>query len=137
MSDAHNSTSRSGIYIGIDLGGTSTRAAVGRRDGTLVAAHKLPTPAAAGPSHVVDAVVEAARLACDHAGITLEEVDAWGVAAPGPVDRHDGSVYDPPNLPGWRTVPLQALLHERTGKRVSVGNDANLAGVAEWRHGAG
>ncbi len=124
-------------YLGIDLGGTSTRAAVGLKDGTLLATHKLPTFAAEGPDHVIATIVEAAEIACAMAGVDMGEVAAWGVAAPGPVDRYDGSVYDPPNLPGWRTVPLQALLAERTGKPVRVGNDANLAGVAEWRHGAG
>lgn len=126
-----------GIYVGIDLGGTSTRAAVGLSDGTLLATHKLPTPAAEGLSPVVETILTVARLACERAGVAVDEVEAWGVAAPGPVDRYDGSVYDPPNLPGWHTVPLQKILSEHTGKVVRVGNDANLAGVAEWRHGAG
>lgn len=126
----------SGLLIGIDLGGTSTRAAVGLRDGTLLAAHKAPTPAAEGPGQVVEAIVDAARLACTRSGVTLDEIAAWGVAAPGPVNRYDGSVYDPPNLPGWHTVQLQTLLREHTGKPVTVGNDANVACVAEWRHGA-
>ncbi len=125
------------LYIGIDLGGTSMRAAVGRSDGTLLATHKAPTPGAEGLDSVVEGIVATARRACDQAGFHLEAAARWGVAAPGPVDRHDGSIYDPPNLPGWRTVPLRALLEERTGKPVAVGNDANLAAVAEWRHGAG
>jgi len=125
------------LYIGIDLGGTSMRAAVGRGDGTLLATHKTPTPGVEGLDSVVEGIVATARRACDRAGVHLEAAARWGVAAPGPVDRHDGSIYDPPNLPGWRTVPLRALLEERTGKPVAVGNDANLAAVAEWRHGAG
>lgn len=127
---------RSRAYIGIDLGGTSTRAAVGLFDGTLLATHKLPTPSAGGLTAVLDAIVETAGQACAKASIAPDAIEAWGVAAPGPVDRDDGSIYDPPNLPGWHTVPLQQLLHERAGKRVVVGNDANLAGVAEWRYGA-
>ena len=123
------------VYVGIDLGGTSTRAAVGLRDGTLLSAHKIPTPTAGGPAPVVQAIVEAASAACARAGLTLDDIAAWGVAAPGPVDR-DGTIYDPPNLPGWRTVQLRALLQEQTGKSVTVGNDANVACVAEWRHGA-
>jgi len=124
------------FYLGIDLGGTSTRAAVGLRDGTLVATYKAPTLGQEGVEAVLAGIVDTARQACLHAGVAGDDIAGWGVAAPGPVDRHDSSVYDPPNLPGWRTVPLQALLAERTGKSIRVGNDANLAAVAEWRHGA-
>jgi len=124
------------IYVGVDLGGTSTRAAVGLRDGSLLATYKAPTAGEGGMEGVITGIIDTARQACQRAGVSPDAVEGWGVAAPGPVDRHDGSVYDPPNLPGWRTVPLRALLSERTGKLVRVGNDANLAAVAEWRHGA-
>ncbi len=126
----------SSVYLGIDLGGTSTRAAVGLREGTLLTTYKAPTQSEGGMEGVIAGIIETARQACARAGVAPDDVRGWGVAAPGPVDRRDGSVYDPPNLPGWRTVPLQALLEERTGKPIRVGNDANLAAVAEWRHGA-
>ncbi len=124
------------VYLGIDLGGTSTRAAVGLSDGSLLGAHKAPTRGEGGMEAVIAGIVETAYQACARAGVAPDAIEGWGVAAPGPVDRRDGSVYDPPNLPGWHTVPLQALLEECTGKRIRVGNDANLAAVAEWRHGA-
>jgi glucokinase len=34
-------------------------------------------------------------------------------------------------------VPLKALLEERTGLRVDLQNDANMAALGEWRFGSG
>ncbi len=42
-----------------------------------------------------------------------------------------------PNLPGWHNVPLREYLENEFGVPVFVGNDANLAGLAEHRYGAG
>jgi glucokinase len=40
------------------------------------------------------------------------------------------------NIP-LRDVPLREVLQERLGVPVVVGNDGNVAALAEWRHGAG
>jgi predicted NBD/HSP70 family sugar kinase len=60
-----------------------------------------------------------------------------GVAVPSPVRRSDG--YAPAALHlGWPAVPLGDLMRERLPQHtVSLGNDANLAALAEFRHGAG
>lgn len=60
-----------------------------------------------------------------------------GLAVPSPVRRSDG--YAPAALHlGWPAVPLGDLMRERLPDHtVSLGNDANLAALAEYRHGAG
>jgi len=65
------------------------------------------------------------------------ELLATGVAAPGPLDPATGFVMSPPNLPGWDNVPLADIISDAVGVKVSVNNDANLAGLAEFRFGAG
>jgi glucokinase len=42
-----------------------------------------------------------------------------------------------PNLPGWRDVPLADQLGKALGRPVFLGNDGNLAALAEQRCGAG
>ncbi|MCD0453425.1 ROK family protein [Actinocorallia sp. API 0066] len=61
-----------------------------------------------------------------------------GVAFSGIVRQEDGVVRHGPNI-GWVDVPLGAELTRRMalGLRVSVGNDANLAALAERARGAG
>ena len=45
-------------------------------------------------------------------------------------------MHDPPNLVGWGTVPIKAMLRERLRAPVSVGNDANVACLGEHRFGS-
>jgi glucokinase len=47
-----------------------------------------------------------------------------------------GVVLNPPNLPAWRNVPLAELVSRRFGLPCCVENDANAAGLAEYRFGA-
>lgn len=56
-----------------------------------------------------------------------------GVGTPGVVDD-DGVVRTAPNL-GWVGLPLRGILAERTGLPVVVGNDANVAALAEYSFG--
>jgi predicted NBD/HSP70 family sugar kinase len=59
-----------------------------------------------------------------------------GLAVPSPV-RRDGLAFAMRNL-GWPSVPFRELLAGRLGAiPLTVGNDANLAALAEHRHGAG
>ena len=66
-----------------------------------------------------------------------QKITAIGLGAPGPTDPYEGVVLVAPNLPGWHNVPLRQLLAQRFGVPVFIGNDANLAGLAEYRYGAG
>ncbi|MCP2333243.1 ROK family transcriptional regulator [Actinoalloteichus caeruleus] len=82
-----------------------------------------------GLSQVADLVglaqAEAARLGVSVGGV--------GVAVPGLVESSTGLLRSAPNL-GWRDVPLHTELRARTGvtdRPLLVGNEANLAGLAE------
>jgi glucokinase len=65
------------------------------------------------------------------------QVQGIGVVAPGPLDSWKGIIMDAPNLSGWKNVPLKDLVEEEFGLPVFVGNDANLAALAEQCFGAG
>ena len=60
-----------------------------------------------------------------------------GVSVPGTVDRRTGHVGVAPNL-GWLDAPFGALLAERVepGLPIAIGNDADLAALAEHQRGA-
>jgi predicted NBD/HSP70 family sugar kinase len=59
-----------------------------------------------------------------------------GVSVPGTVDRHTGHIGVAPNL-GWQDAPFGAVLADlvRPGLTIAVGNDADLAVLAEHRRG--
>lgn len=84
--------------------------------------------AGAGVSGCVSELVRMASLAAAEMGTLAGVV----VAVPGLVSR--GVVTFAPNL-GWRQAPLADLLRAELGVTVEVGNDANLAALAEYACG--
>ena len=120
--------------IGIDLGGTQLRAVCCRRDGTILARAAVPT-SPLGPTAVIAQMVQLFHEVRGERA--LDTLVGVGVGAPGPVDGYTGMVYNAPNLPSWRDVPLQALLQTALVLPVAVGNDANVAALGEWQFGTG
>src|SRR5438477_9308926 len=120
------------MLAGIDLGGTQVRVALARSDGQLVGSFKTETPLLGTPQRMVAwAATEIER------NRGREKVTSITIAAPGPIDIKKGVLVNPPNLPGWRNVPLADLLRRATGARVHVANDADMAGLGEFHRGAG
>lgn len=121
-----------GDVVGIDLGGTKIFGARLNVDGdavTVAATRKEQTPQS-GPADVVDAVAEVVCALSDRPGVV-------GVGAPGVVDTAAGTVLTAPNLAGFEDpVRLRDLLGDRLGVAVTVGNDVNVAALAEARVGA-
>jgi glucokinase len=125
------------LYLGIDLGGTKIAAGVVSPQGVLRGLASTSTPAREGVPAVVRAMAGVAREAARAAGVGVKRLAGGGVGAPGPIDSVAGLVVSPPNLPGWQNVALGQLLGRALGLRLALENDANLAGLAEHRFGAG
>jgi len=116
--------------IGIDIGGTKIAGALVSESGEIIAEDRQPTPAG-DPAAITDIVVAMVeRLATGH------EVTAAGVAAAGFIDAAQSTVYYAPNI-NWRNEPFQANLRARLDLDITIDNDANAAGWAEFRFGAG
>ena len=123
--------------LGIDLGGSKLALALGDAQGVVKARLRRPTEPSGDPAADVARIAADARRLLAEAGLGPGDLAAVGVSAPGPVDAARGALVNPPNLPGWGTVPLRDLLAGALGVPVHVENDANAAALAEWRHGAG
>jgi glucokinase len=122
-------------FIGVDIGGTSIRAARFSGDNHVPTTKtKIPTQATKGVEAVLQRVEMAIR---EVAGDQLEQIAGIGLALPGPLDPHTGVLIEAPNLPGWENLPLQSSMSKRVGRPVFIGNDANLAALGEWKFGAG
>ncbi len=121
------------IVIGVDLGGTQMRAA--RFDCALNILERVaePTLADRGRDDVIERLIGVIQRVLPD---DLSEVDGIGVSAPGPTDPRAGMLYSPPNLPGWDRVPLRKIIQERLGITTYLGNDANVAALAEATAGA-
>lgn len=132
--------------IGVDLGGTHTKAALVRDDGTMLETASASTPADDGPEAVLDGI--AALVAKVGAGLPDgETLDGIGVGAPGSVSLDRTTVRRPPNLPGWQDVRLPDALGEKLSESVLTRlapesvilaeNDANVAALGSAFYGAG
>jgi polyphosphate glucokinase len=116
--------------LGIDIGGSGIKGApVNLVEGRLATArHKLLTPQPATPEAVLASVVELAGQ--------FELRGSVGVAVPAVV-KH-GVTQTAANIdPAWVGCNVGHLLYEALGRPVAVLNDADAAGLAEMRFGAG
>ncbi len=117
--------------LGIDIGGTGIKAAkVDTRTGNLLTERaRFPTPKPSTPMRVAKVVQDAVRH--------FEYEGPVGCGFPGVV--RGGVIHTAANVSKkWLGVKGDELLKEATGGLSFVlGNDADLAGLAEMRFGAG
>ncbi|MEZ5232995.1 MAG: ROK family protein [Acidimicrobiales bacterium] len=118
------------VVLGIDIGGSGIKAApVDPATGRLLAErHRIPTPQPSAP----EAVAGVVAALCDH----FDWTGPVGCTFPGVVKagrtRTAANVDD-----AWIDLDAAGLFSERTGRPVTVMNDADAAGLAEARFGAG
>ena len=116
--------------FGIDIGGTGIKGApVDLESGQLVGERwRIPTPASSTPAAVADVVAE---IVAHH-----NWQGPLGVAMPSVVI--DGVIHTAANIDdSWIGVNARELFSARVSADVVVLNDADAAGVAEMRVGAG
>jgi polyphosphate glucokinase len=116
--------------LGIDIGGTGIKAApVDVAAGKLLAdRQKIATPRPAVPDAIAD-VVKQVTTSFGWSGPV-------GITFPGVVT--DGVTRTAPNLdPAWIGLDAGALFSKAAGHPVQVLNDADAAGIAEMKFGAG
>ena len=116
--------------VGIDIGGTKIAGALVDESGTIVREARVPTPATDGDD-IIDAVVALVEELTEGA-----EAIGVGVAAAGFIDAQQSTIVYAPNI-SWRNEPLKAKLEARIPLPVIIENDANAAGWAEFKFGAG
>lgn len=122
--------------IGVDIGGTKIATGIVNEDGKLKQKVVVPTLAHKGMKTSLEQVYESIRNVMKVSKVDKRNIKGIGVCAPGPLDPIRGIVHNPPNLSGWREVPLVELIRKKFKKRTVLENDANAAGMAEVLWGA-
>jgi polyphosphate glucokinase len=119
------------VRLGVDIGGTGIKGApVDVELGDLTAdRYRLVTPKKHKPSEVAKVVHEVVQHFPDVDG-------AIGVTFPGVIIR--GVVHTAANMDkSWIGIDADTLFTETLGRSVTLMNDADAAGLAEMRFGAG
>ncbi len=117
--------------VAVDIGGTHIRVAVYEPDSITPIAHERTRSLATEPG-VYDRLEQAVEALWPNG-----KVRAIGIASPGPLDPHTGTILATPNIPEWKNFPVAPKLSQHFGVPVYLDNDANMAGLAEWQYGAG
>jgi glucokinase len=119
------------LSVGIDIGGTKIAGSLVDGAGKIVDEIRVPSPIN-DPSDMVEAIASViSQLTASHS------VSGVGVAAAGFLSADREIMFHSPNIAAWRNEPLKARIQEKTSYPVLLENDANAAGWAEFRFGAG
>ncbi len=125
------------LFVGVDIGGTNTVAAVVDRAGKVLHREKVSTDSQADNDEFVRQTADAVRAAIKGRKLKKRDIAAVGVGAPGVVDTAAGVLVKAPNVPRLRKVPLRAGLETELQLPVYVGNDVNMGTLGEkWRGAA-
>ncbi|QJW35059.1 ROK family protein [Cellulosimicrobium protaetiae] len=129
MAEASPDAAARSVVVGVDLGGTKIAAATVAADGTLGPVRAVPTPAAAGPDAVLDAVAGLVRevVAALPGGARLRGL---GVGTAGVVDVGRGVIVSATDtLPGWPGTDVAGGLRRRLADLASDGPSGDAPAV--------
>src|SRR5690606_37406952 len=122
--------------LALDIGGTKLAAGVVTSDGAVHGFTVEPTHRDQGPDVILPRLFELGRRAMAQATDAVGGVGAVGISCGGPLDAAAGVLVNPLHLPGWIDIPIVQLATEAYGLPAYLENDATLAALAEYRHGA-
>lgn len=128
---------RARVDLGLELGGTKVVAVLATPEGVVLEQSRRERWTTGDPARDLEGLLAQARALLAARGLADASLRAIGVSAPGPLDAARGVVLAPPNLPGWRDVPIVDALGRALGAPARLENDANAAALAEARAGAG
>ncbi len=112
--------------IGVDFGGTKILTGVFSNSLELLGMAKVSTKSQRGVGAVIERIARCVRDAVDEADLSLKQVRAVGIGAPGAVDGEGGNIIFAPNLE-WSDVPLKKELEKQLEVPVFLENDCNIS----------
>lgn len=122
------------MFVGVDLGGTKTRAGVVKQDGSVVGTSSVPTPGSKGAADVLQAVVHLVRDLVERLDVSPLAI---GVGGTGVMDaRHGRVVGSTLAITGWAGTEIVSRLEDDFGVPVYLDNDVNCFGIGEYLYGA-
>lgn len=124
-------------YLGIEIGGTKLQLGIGPGDGTLHGLWRSRVEVAAGSEGIRQQIVAAVPQLLARAGVAREQLAGVGLGFGGPVDDATRTIIKSHQIEGWNDFPLAAWIEDLLKLPAVLGNDADVAGLAEASYGAG
>lgn len=124
-----------GYVIGMDVGGTTTRAVLANLDGRVLRTIREPTEHGSPDTLIAQiARIVGALAVAPHAARQVLEV---AIGTPGVVDHARRRIAIAPNLVALEADDVLDRLEQALGLPLTVLNDVNAATIGELREGAG
>src|SRR5437588_2411013 len=124
-------------YLGIEIGGTKLQLGVGPGDGTLAGLWRETVDVAAGPEGIRRQIVAAVPELLARSGVDHSHIGGVGIGFGGPVDDATHTIIKSHQIEGWDNFPLAGWVTDLLGLPAVLGNDSDVAGLAEALFGAG
>ncbi len=125
------------MYLGIEIGGSKLQLGLGPGDGTLAELWRGSVDIAAGAEGIRGQITAAVPELLSRSGLEHSQLRGVGIGFGGPVDDHTRSVIKSHQIEGWDNFPLADWIADMLGLPAVLGNDADVAGLAEALFGAG
>ncbi len=125
------------MFLGIEIGGTKLQVGVGAADGVLAGLWRGTVDVAAGPEGIRKQIAAAVPELLATSGIDRATLCGVGIGFGGPVDDSNQTIIKSHQIDGWDGFPLADWISDLVGLPAALGNDADVAGLAEALHGAG
>lgn len=125
------------MFLGIEIGGTKLQLALGEGNGTFLSFQRGTVDPARGGEGIRERILKAVPELLSQAGIERSRIARCGIGFGGPIDDATQTVIISHQIEGWVDFPLARWLEESLGIPCVLGNDADVAGLAEATHGAG
>jgi glucokinase len=125
------------MFIGIEIGGTKLQVGLGQGDGSLSGLWRQTVDVAAGPEGIRRQLQQAIPELLVSARAERSELKGVGIGFGGPVDDASSTIIKSHQISGWDNFPLAEWIRQATGLPAVLGNDADVAGLAEALFGAG
>jgi len=123
-------------YIGVDVGGTFTKAALVDHKGRVLSKAQVSSRGFSNRRYFADTLRNISLRLAVLARVSFGEISAMGIGLPGPVDTDRGIILSLTNIKGWNHFHLAGFLKKYLPFPVCVDNDANCMALAESRIGA-
>lgn len=117
--------------LAVKIARRSFDVAVFKLGGELVEQHHQPLNTSDGPHAAIEEILQTARRYCDK----YEDIDAIGVAVPGPYLRNQGKIAIMSEFLGWDKIDIRDAFSSEFDLPVRIEHDANASALAEWSYG--
>ncbi len=125
------------MYLGIEIGGTKLQLGLGAGDGVLHALWRGTIVPADGADGIRRQIERSVPELFAKANCPRDLLQGVGIGFGGPVDDATRTVIKSHQIAGWDGFPLAEWISDMTGLPAVLGNDADVAGLAETLFGAG